>query len=358
MAITMVPGRLATRTLLRERDPGAEDAAPLVTVFVPAYNHARFIGECLDAILAQKTDFPVEVVVNDDASTDDTLARLEASEFAPYVLSNPSNLGIAGSRNRGIAHATGEYIWLGDHDDRWEPQIIDELLRLAREFDADIACCGGDFIDGATGKYLGAIESPKRREVLNREQAVRALLGGEIQGYTWNKLMRREILPLDAYNAIFEPKEDLARLILTLENCQSIALMPEVLYHHLDFPTAMTRAMNPNLSPYERCYESARDLAIRIGAVKLNSRLLRSYAYYQFIGPSIGTALSRDALAGKHAQANLALLQRARAQTRWRHLLGASLKFPVETSLAAGFKLLGLRLVPLYRFVKRVIRSG
>lgn len=321
------------------------------------YNSEPHLDQCL-AQLRLLDIAKYELILINDASTDNTLARLEASEFAPYVLSNPSNLGIAGSRNRGIAHATGEYIWLGDHDDRWEPQIIDELLKLAREFDADLACCGGDFIDGPTGKYLGAIESPKRREVLSREQAVRALLQGEIQGYTWNKLMRRALLPLDAYDSTFEPKEDLARLILTLESCERIARMPEVLYHHLDFPTAMTRAMHPDLSPYERCYELARDLGIRIGAVTANSRLLRRYAYYQFIGPSIGTALSRDAFSGRHAQTNLALLQRARALTRWRHLPGAILKFPVQTLLAAGFKLLGSLLVPLYRLVKQVIHSG
>jgi hypothetical protein len=177
-------------------------------------------------------------------------------------------------------------------------------------------------------------------------------LSGEIQGYTWNKLMRRAILPLDAYNAIYEPKEDLARLILTLEHCERIALMPEILYHHLDFPTAMTRAMHPDLSPYERCFELANKLAIRTAAAESDSALLRRYAYYQFIGPSIGTALSRDALEGPHAAANRALLQRARNRTRWRDLPGAIRKFPVPGLLALGFKVLGFWLVPVYRALR------
>lgn len=324
---------------------------PAVSVVISFFNSERHLESTL-AQLRQLDLTNYELILIDDASTDATLSRLRETEFARFVVANETNLGIAGTRNKAIALATAEYVWLGDHDDLWEPQIIDELLRLAREFDADLAACGGDFIDGATGKFLGPIESPPRREVLTREQAVRVLLGGKIQGYTWNKIVRRSILPKDAYDSTYEPKEDLARLILTLEQCERVAVLPEILYHHLDFPTAMTRVMHPNLSPYERCYEQARDMALRIGATPANSPLLRRYAYYQFIGPSIGTALSRDALSGAHARSNLELLKRARKLTHWRDLPGVMLRFPVQGLLAAAFKVLGPRLVPLYRALR------
>ena len=324
---------------------------PAVSVIVSFYNSEQHLDQCLEQL--RKLDLSAyELILIDDASTDGTLAKLRATEFAPFVVANQTNLRIAGTRNRAIALAKGEYIWLADHDDIWEPQIIDELLRLAREFDADIATCGGDFIDGATGKFLGPIESPPRREVLTREQAVRALLKGDLKGYTWNKLMRHSILPQDAFDSIYEPKEDLARLILTLEQCERIAVMPEILYHHLDFPTSMTRAMHPDLSPYERCYQLAESLAVRIGVAEPDSPLLRGYAYHQFIGPSIGTALSRDALEGQHAQSNRELLLRARNRTRWRDLPGVLLSFPVPGLLALGFKVLGLWLMPLYRALR------
>lgn len=322
--------------------------SPSVSIIVSFYNSGMHLDACLEQI--RKFDLTNhELILIDDASTDETLARLRASEFAEFVVANDKNLGIAGTRNKAIELARGEYIWLGDHDDRWEPQIIDELFRLAKEFDADMATCGGDFIDGATGKYLGIIERPRRREALTREQAVRRLIAGELQGYTWNKLMRHSILPRDAFDSIYEPKEDLARLILTLEQCSRVAVMPEILYHHLDYPTAMTRAMHPNLAPYESCHESARALAIKTGAASANSKLLRRYLYYQFVGPSIGTALSLDALNGPYAQSNREVLLRARARTRWRDLSGVLPRFPVQALLAAAFKLLGFRLMWVYR---------
>lgn len=45
----------------------------MVSVFVTSYNHERFIRECLDGIISQKTNFPIEVLAFDDASTDKLL---------------------------------------------------------------------------------------------------------------------------------------------------------------------------------------------------------------------------------------------------------------------------------------------
>lgn len=329
----------------------AKKTKPVVTVIVSFYNSGPHLDNCLEQ-LRQLDLAGHQLILIDDASTDDTLQRLRASEFADAVISNPTNLGVAGTRNRALELATGDYIWLVDHDDEWEPQILDELLQLAVEYDADIAVCAAEYRDGTTGKLLSVLEQPAGRRVLTREEAVRSLIEGKLQGYTWNKLFRHDVMPKEAYQSIYEPKEDLARLILTLEHCERVAVMPDVLYRHLDFATAVTRRMNPNLEPYERCYEMARDLVLACGATTSNTSLLRSFAYYQFIGPSIGTALSRDALQGSHSETNLALLKRARAMTRWRELPGVMLRFPVQGLLAAAFKVLGFRLMWLYRLLR------
>ncbi|MFA7160607.1 MAG: glycosyltransferase, partial [Kiritimatiellia bacterium] len=60
---------------------------PLVTVITLTYNHAPYIRQCLDSILAQETDFPFEMIVHDDASTDGTSAIVaEYAEKYPYVI--------------------------------------------------------------------------------------------------------------------------------------------------------------------------------------------------------------------------------------------------------------------------------
>src|SRR5699024_5534697 len=55
-----------------EEYPNAVTNKPVVSVCVQTYNHAPYIKECLDGILMQKTDFPIEVLLGEDASTDGT----------------------------------------------------------------------------------------------------------------------------------------------------------------------------------------------------------------------------------------------------------------------------------------------
>ncbi len=95
---------------------------PLVSAVVPTYNRAHYIAETLDSILAQ-TYRPIEIVVVDDGSTDDTEAVLEPYRDKARCIRQP-NQGLAAARNTGLLASTGEYVaWL-DSDDIWNPEKI------------------------------------------------------------------------------------------------------------------------------------------------------------------------------------------------------------------------------------------
>ena len=105
---------------------------PLVSVVIPSYNSARFIEETLTSVLEQ-TLAPLEVIVVDDGSTDETCKVVE--RFEPRVrLVRLSNGGVCRARNRGLQEARGQYICFLDHDDVWHPEKL--ALQLAA-FDAD-----------------------------------------------------------------------------------------------------------------------------------------------------------------------------------------------------------------------------
>lgn len=96
---------------------------PLLSVVLITYNHSRYIGQALDNILAQQVDFPFEVVVADDCSTDDT-PEIIAGYQQQYpdvvrVLPNTVNLGVTRNVERGILGARGRYIALIEGDDYW-----------------------------------------------------------------------------------------------------------------------------------------------------------------------------------------------------------------------------------------------
>ena len=95
---------------------------PLVSVIVPLYNAAPYIGEALESIVAS-TYRPLEVIVMDDGSTDDSLSVAEA--FAKdhpevRVLSQP-NAGASSARNNAIRRSKGTYILPVDADNRIHP---------------------------------------------------------------------------------------------------------------------------------------------------------------------------------------------------------------------------------------------
>lgn len=103
-----------------------------LSVVLPTYNHARFLPRALDALLAQGRPAR-EIVVVDDASTDDTpavLAGYARRHPTIRVERNPRNLGVVGSMNRGLALAVGEYVLFAASDDYVLPGFFEKSLAL------------------------------------------------------------------------------------------------------------------------------------------------------------------------------------------------------------------------------------
>jgi glycosyltransferase involved in cell wall biosynthesis len=80
-----------------------------VTVVIPTYNHASYLGEAVESALGQ-TERGVQVVVVDDGSTDDTPSLVAARWRARVRYVRQDNRGLAAARNAGLACAEGEYV--------------------------------------------------------------------------------------------------------------------------------------------------------------------------------------------------------------------------------------------------------
>ena len=104
---------------------------PLVSVIVPVFNGARYLREALDSILRQ-TYQPVEVIVVDDASTDETGIVLD--EFGPRIRrAVQPRSGQSVARNRGVELATGRYLAFLDADDLWPDQKLAAQVAMLEE---------------------------------------------------------------------------------------------------------------------------------------------------------------------------------------------------------------------------------
>lgn len=137
---------------------------PRVSVIVPNYNHARFLTERIESVLAQTfADF--ELILLDDASSDDSRSILERYRRHPRVRLhfNEVNSGSPFAQwNRGFELARGEYIWIAESDDAAEPQLLEGLLAI---MDPDpgiaLAYCASQAVD-PEGRNLGRLPDPTR----------------------------------------------------------------------------------------------------------------------------------------------------------------------------------------------------
>jgi len=103
-------------------------SAPLpITVVIPAYNRAAMIERALSSVARQQAT-PAEIIVVDDASTDDTVAV--ATRLGARVIIHEHNAGAAAARNTGIRNATQPWLALLDSDDEWLPHHLRMLWEL------------------------------------------------------------------------------------------------------------------------------------------------------------------------------------------------------------------------------------
>jgi len=112
--------------------------APRISCIVPAFNGARYLGEALDSILAQ-TYRPIEIIVADDGSTDETAdiaARYgEAVRFVAQATAGP-----AATRNLGVRAAQGDFVAFLDADDLWHPEkLARQMARFAARPELDVS---------------------------------------------------------------------------------------------------------------------------------------------------------------------------------------------------------------------------
>ena len=162
----------------------------LVTVIIPVYNTvAVYLEECVQSVMQQTfRDFYI-ILVNDcstDMNTVDCLHKIE--KLYPeqvQIINFKKNVGISSSRNYGIEHANGKWICFLDHDDYWESNYLEEMLKAVSDDDVEIVLSGFKKIDN-NGKVIGCFPDMERVFV------------SEYFPYStsapWNRLIKRQFL--------------------------------------------------------------------------------------------------------------------------------------------------------------------
>lgn len=111
-------------------------SGPLVSVVIPVFNGARFLGPTLASVSAQT--FPdLEVIVVDDGSSD---GSGEIAVAAGAMVIRQENRGVSAARNAALQKVRGEFIAFLDADDLWHPEKIERQLSLTSTIEGPVVC--------------------------------------------------------------------------------------------------------------------------------------------------------------------------------------------------------------------------
>lgn len=203
------PKGLDTRGLEAIGSPDAPEEMPrherpLVSIIIPVHNQWLFTAACLRSIAQATCQSAYEVIVIDDASSDETADRLARVKGLDAV-SNEQNLGFVGSCNRGAARANGEFIVLLNNDTQVMDGWLDRLLETFQRFpdtglagarlvypDGSLQECGGIVFNDGSGWNYGRGDNADRPEYQHVREVdycsgacimVRRKVFGELEGF-------------------------------------------------------------------------------------------------------------------------------------------------------------------------------
>ena len=219
---------------------------PTVSVIVTMYNAAQYVQECLQSLLDQTLE-NVEVIVIDDCSTDNSVAIVK--NFLPKfegrlnLMRMGKNSGYPGPpRNTALSSAKGEYIYFLDSDDFIDKTALEDLYKVAKEFDADVVHVEKYFsLTEENGEYKNQIGSFQQGGFVDKPTLETENLGQRVTDFTqkkylwWgcNKLLRRKML---VDNKIKFPQmtsfEDLVFAYMCLISAKNYVRVPFISYHY------------------------------------------------------------------------------------------------------------------------------
>ncbi|SFR96346.1 glycosyltransferase family 2 protein [Sphingomonas jatrophae] len=227
---------------------------PAVSVIIPAYGVAPYLGEALQSLQAQgHRDW--EAIVIDDGDT-----AAVAAAFAPFAddprmrLLATSNGGLAAARNRGIAAATADTISLLDGDDLYMPDYLERMLAaLAADPEIGFVTCDAILfgLPARDGRRFSEFAAQAEPITLER------VLSRTFNVFGSCTIRRSALAQVGYYDEAMRSAEDLDLWVRLLEAGWRAVLVPEPLLRYRRRPDSLSAATLPMLRAEQRLYAAA-----------------------------------------------------------------------------------------------------
>jgi glycosyltransferase involved in cell wall biosynthesis len=231
---SLVPRRVASG-FLRENTLVREVVMkPRVTVTIPTYNRARFVGAAIDSVLGQSVD-AIEVFVSDNASTDDTRAVvLGIDDPRVHYVRNERNLGVHANLSRGLELGSAPFVCVLPDDDMMLPGNLEKKVRLLEDDpELDIVHGPSRLVHvGPGGEELGSnnyLTGGPEAHVEDARVVLRHLLSDSYWINFPAALIRRSIIGDVRFESRDELADDLGLFMRLCRNARTVGYIAEPL---------------------------------------------------------------------------------------------------------------------------------
>lgn len=288
------------------------ETRPVVSVVMANHNGARHIESAMRSVLAQ-TVGQLELIVVDDASTDDSLAivrRVAASDRRVMLLVEPQNLGPGAARNRALEAARGQWIAIVDSDDLLEPDRLVLLVDRARADGAQIVADNlmvfSDDGGFAPHPFLPPAGFAAPRWVTLTDYVRASVMFGPGPDYGFLKpLIAAEALEGLRYDESLRIGEDYDLMLRLLSRTGRLRIEPRALYRYRKHSSSISHRLKPHhlaqmLAAQARFRDGAGDLApdLKTALAQRKRSLVKALAYERVVEgikagrllPSLGRA--------------------------------------------------------------------
>ena len=240
----------------------------IVSIIVPVYNAALYLGQCVDSLLSQ-TYSDVEVLLIDDGSTDGSreLCDSLSSSDRRVRVAHQANEGVSSARNKGMGLASGDYIMFVDADDWLVQDAVETLLDATRGITSltlfDYSTTTADGTGLLRANNFGSLSGLFDASAIQK----RCLDVGDSQmlSCSWTLFVEKRTL-LDSgvrFNRQIKMMEDLLFLYELLQNVDRVLVIDKDLYRWRQSPTSSSHGYIPAM---EGNVEELRRLLMELGA--------------------------------------------------------------------------------------------
>jgi len=218
-----------------------------ISIIVPVYNSAQYIGKCIESILYQSYK-NYELLLINDGSTDDSLKIINkySSTDDRIIVVNNTNKGILKTRIDGINRATGDYIMFVDSDDLLEPNALKVFINNnVMKYDV----IRSNYKTLKNNNYRLIKEFNKKKEIeieLEKKDFFKDVLKTSKYNSVWRELIKKSIIEIDKFDLSVSMGDDFLLNMIVYSKSKNILVIKESTYIYRINDKSITNTRNSN----------------------------------------------------------------------------------------------------------------